>query len=245
MGKDSFILYDNYAEQIEFLTDEQAGVLLKAIYAYRNGKPLPVMDSAVNMAFSFIRSQIDRDQERYDEICEKRRAAGATGGAPKGNQNAKKQPKQANAFDDNQNAKNNQNKQMQAKQPDNDNDTDNDLEKRNNKLFPKKEDGETVSPALSEETDLTAAQAGKAVKKKFIPPTREDVRAYAIQRGREDLAQPFFDFFDTGEWHDSNGKPVRNWKQKFLTWETHNPKKETQPQETTEPRKTAFFWEGD
>ena len=81
MGKDSFILYDAYDEQISFLTDEQAGVLLKALYAHRKGKPLPDMDMAVNMAFSFIRSQLDRDQGRYDDICETRKNAGKAGAA--------------------------------------------------------------------------------------------------------------------------------------------------------------------
>ena len=122
MGKDSFILYDNYDEQISTLTDEQAGVLVKAIFAYRNGKELPKMDGYVSMAFSFIRAQLAREQEKYDGICEKRRAAGAMGGAPKNNQNASKQPKQANA------TKCDQNNQMQAKQADNDNDNDNDNE---------------------------------------------------------------------------------------------------------------------
>lgn len=117
MGKDSFILYDNYDEQIQFMTDEQAGLLLKAIYAYRNGRTLPQMDVGVNMAFSFIRGQLDRDNNRYAEICEKRRAAGSMGGAPKGNQNANKQNKQMIAND----SKCYQNKQMQAKQADNDN----------------------------------------------------------------------------------------------------------------------------
>ena len=89
-------------------------------------------------------------------------------------------------------------------------------------------------------------------KKKFIPPTLEEVQAYAQQRGREDLAQTFFEYFNAGEWYDGNGKPVRNWKQKFVTWETHNPKKDTQPQAqgTPKPSQKTYssgvqYWEGD
>jgi hypothetical protein len=49
---------------------------------------------------------------------------------------------------------------------------------------------------------------------------------YAKSRNREDLARKFFDYFDTGEWIDSKGNKVRNWKQKFITWESNNPNNE-------------------
>ncbi|MBO7230086.1 MAG: hypothetical protein J6V20_01565 [Bacteroidaceae bacterium] len=61
-------------------------------------------------------------------------------------------------------------------------------------------------------------------KKEFVPPTYEEVLVYAKSRGREDLARKFFDYFDTGEWIDSKGNNVRNWKQKFITWESNNEK---------------------
>lgn len=61
-------------------------------------------------------------------------------------------------------------------------------------------------------------------KKEFVPPTYEEVLEYAKSRGREDLARKFFDYFNTGEWIDSKGNKVRNWKQKFITWESNNEK---------------------
>ena len=76
MGKESFILYDNYATQINLLNDEQAGVLFKAIFAHRTGEALPKMDGATAMAFSFISSSMQADEERYEKICEKRKQAG-------------------------------------------------------------------------------------------------------------------------------------------------------------------------
>lgn len=61
-------------------------------------------------------------------------------------------------------------------------------------------------------------------KKEFVPPTYEEVVEYARSRGREDLARKFFDYFDAGDWIDSRGNKVRNWKQKFITWENNNEK---------------------
>lgn len=60
-------------------------------------------------------------------------------------------------------------------------------------------------------------------KKRFAPPTLEDVKAYIAERDCAAVvdAKKFFDYFEAGHWHDSEGKPVRNWKQKLITWETH------------------------
>ena len=65
------------------------------------------MDAETNMAFKFIRFQLDKDNKKYEETTEKRKEAGKLGGRPK-----------ANGFSENQ---------TKAKKPDNDNVNDNDL----------------------------------------------------------------------------------------------------------------------
>lgn len=79
-----------------------------------------------------------------------------------------------------------------------------------------------ISPLIEKESN-NSGTAGKK-RKSFIPPTYEEVKEYAKERGRSDLAEKFFEYFETGKWHDSEGKPVRNWKQKFITWDNKNPK---------------------
>jgi hypothetical protein len=71
----------------------------------------------------------------------------------------------------------------------------------------------------------------KTKKKKFEPPTFEMVMEYAKGKQREDLAKQFFDYFNEGNWIDSEGKQVLNWKQKFLTWCCKNPKKSEKQEE--------------
>lgn len=58
-------------------------------------------------------------------------------------------------------------------------------------------------------------------KKAFTPPTLEEVRKYAIER--HSLVDPvrFFEYFNAGGWVDAKGNKVKNWKQKFITWESH------------------------
>lgn len=50
-------------------------------------------------------------------------------------------------------------------------------------------------------------------------PSKDMVIDYAKQRDRLDLADKFFDYYSAGNWVG-----VKNWKQKFITWEMHNEK---------------------
>lgn len=53
----------------------------------------------------------------------------------------------------------------------------------------------------------------------FIPPTVEDVRAYAAERGRPDFdAEHFVEHYTLAEWRDKGGKPITVWKQTLLGW---------------------------
>ena len=79
MAKDSFVMYTKYEEQISLLTDAQAGVLLRAMLKYQSGQDLPQMDGMTQMAFAFIKQQIDFDNQKYDAMCEAKREAGKLG----------------------------------------------------------------------------------------------------------------------------------------------------------------------
>ena len=71
-------------------------------------------------------------------------------------------------------------------------------------------------------------------KRVFVPPTYEEVLEYAKSKGQEDFAQRFFDYFNDGDWVDSQGNKVRNWKQKFLTWCAREEKKPETAKKTKE-----------
>ncbi len=115
MAKNSFVLYTDYLEHIKDLSLEQIGSLFLAIMCYQLETELPEMDSVTKMAFSFIRSQLDKDNQKYAETAEKRRENGKLGGRPKSNSFIEK-PKKPNGFSENQ---------TKAKKPDNDNVNDN------------------------------------------------------------------------------------------------------------------------
>lgn len=53
--------------------------------------------------------------------------------------------------------------------------------------------------------------------RKFIPPNEKDVVQYFVEQGYpEELGKRAFMSYSVADWHDSNGKPVKNWKQKMV-----------------------------
>lgn len=122
-AKNSFVLYTDYINQIELLDVDQRGVLFTAIMYYSSGAEIPEMDAVTAMAFSFIKTQLDKDSEKYNKTVESRREAGKKGGRPpkeeKNSDNSENQTKakKANGFSENQ---------TKAKKPDNDNEYVND-----------------------------------------------------------------------------------------------------------------------
>lgn len=54
---------------------------------------------------------------------------------------------------------------------------------------------------------------------RFKKPTLEEVEAYCRERQNNVNAKAFYDYYEAGQWKDAKGKPVRNWKQKVITWE--------------------------
>lgn len=79
-------------------------------------------------------------------------------------------------------------------------------------------------------------------RKEFIPPTLEEIKAYALERDRLDLVDKFFSYYQASEWKDNKGKKVKNWKLKFVTWESNNPKPKTQPNSTYEVKQVNGVW---
>ena len=56
----------------------------------------------------------------------------------------------------------------------------------------------------------------KVVVNKFTAPTILEVQTYFIENGfSKELAKRAFDYYDVGNWKDSKGNQVKNWKQKM------------------------------
>ena len=88
--------------------------------------------------------------------------------------------------------------------------------------------------------DKESKNDNKAINKErvaFVPPTLDEVSAYCMERGNNVNPQKFFDYYNP-KWVDGRGKPVRNWKQKVITWESDG-RREPSGQRSRNNRETA------
>ena len=109
MTRKSFILHIDSLGILNELTDEQAGQLFKLIYEYHNpNKPKQTqITQLVNLAFYPFKSQFERDNQTYNNVCERNKNNGLLGGRPK-NKNPNK-PKKADSDNKNKNDNKNDN----------------------------------------------------------------------------------------------------------------------------------------
>lgn len=62
-------------------------------------------------------------------------------------------------------------------------------------------------------------EVSKDTKKKFEPPTVEEVKAYCLERNNSVDAEKFVDFYTVNGWVQGKGKPIKDWKAAVRTWE--------------------------
>lgn len=194
MQKNSFVLQTRLNAVVAKLSDKQAGVLFKSILNYAsNGTIANFEDSAVSIAFEFVKQDIDYTANKYAETCRKNAENGKLGGRPKKPMLKEKavgffeNPKKANGYF----KKHNDN--------DVDNDVDNELlDKSNNNNPP------NISPLK--------------VGKRFQKPTVEEIKAYCTERNNGIDAQSFFDFYESKGWKVGN-TPMKDWRAAVRTWE--------------------------
>ena len=70
--KKSFLIHKDSLEILDELTNEQCGELFKAIRDYQNGDELQV-SAMVKIAFVPFKKQFERDEAKYQELCERNR----------------------------------------------------------------------------------------------------------------------------------------------------------------------------
>lgn len=82
-GKKSFVLYADQREIFEELSNEDAGKLIKHIFAYISDENPQSDDKILRLAFLPIKTQLKRDLKLWDEKKQLRSEAGKKGGLAK------------------------------------------------------------------------------------------------------------------------------------------------------------------
>ena len=106
----AFYSYLENEDKLNMLSDEEAGRLYKALFAYARTGEMPDFGNnpLLRYAFADFILDVDRDRKNYEETCKRRSEAGKKGGRPKGNETEEKanglseKAKKANGFSEKQ-----------------------------------------------------------------------------------------------------------------------------------------------
>lgn len=190
MESKSIIIHSDIKDHIDLLSDEEAGQLFKAIIAYAEcGTVFSTDNRVLNMAFSFIKSQIDKDVAKYEEKCRKNREIGKLGGRPRKNQTdsikTERLNKKPNGLFDNQ---------MVSEKP-----------------YPNPIPNPIPNPNNNPKENNSKA-------KRFIKPTLQEIEQCIKEKGYNIEAGAFYDYYEANGWVQGQGKPIKNWKAALSTW---------------------------
>lgn len=86
---ESIIFYKSFFEAIENIPENKQLLLYRALFKYYFYNEEPQLEDTLKAMFKLMKPNIDNASSRYKASVEN----GKKGGAPKGNQNARKQPK--------------------------------------------------------------------------------------------------------------------------------------------------------
>lgn len=195
MNIESIVIHTDIKEKLQWLSDEEAGKLFKAIVAYaENGTILsPDADRALGLVFLFVKDQIDRDYEKYQARVKANRENGSKGGRP---------PK--------------------SKEPGKTKETDGLSEKPNNTDGLFLEPTETLPNPIpthnpnNKPNSIPNEKEGKA--KRFIKPTLQEIEDYIKEMGYDDDPGAIYDHYEANGWKQSGGNSIKDWKAAIRGW---------------------------
>lgn len=80
--KDNFLLKKSQKEVFDELSNEEAGKLIKGIFKYANTGNSE-LEGYLKIIFIPIKTEIDKNEEKYEEVCKRNRENGRMGGRPR------------------------------------------------------------------------------------------------------------------------------------------------------------------
>ena len=202
-----FTFYRSFAESISLLPDSDKLVIYEAItrYALDGVEPdVEAFSPFAQLLWTALKPNFEADRRRYEN--------GTRGGAPKGNSNASKQPKN--------------NQETTEKQPKNNQETSNVNENVNVKVNEKEKEN-----VKGEGVVATAPHQGV----RFTPPSLKEIRDYISERGYKDIdPRRFADYYASTGWRVGNS-PMHDWRAALRRW--HNDNKQT----TNNLKETKYY----
>lgn len=195
MAKMAYVcLYHSYLDNFSGLSDLDLGKLTRAMLRYSVTGQNPRLKGDAKIVWPLIRSQIDRDVEKYQQICEMNRIKGAKGGRASRVAAASRCLAQVTNENENENV----------------NEKEKESEKENEKEKEKEMERE-------KEIERAMAPRGQSIPKKFLFPSEEEVRKYCILEGIHMDVDRFMDHYTSNGWR-VGVNPMQDWQAAVRNW---------------------------
>ena len=216
--RESFVFYQSFHNAAKNLTTEQYGAFYMALNTYVFMEEEPEIDDPIVRAmFEMARPQID--------ATERKRTNGSKGGAPKGNDNAKKTTNVENTAEESDEKTTNvelKTTLVNFETTNVENKTSNEecrienVECRIENVECRIENVECVSAEAEPRAEPTHT---KKVTSRFIKPTPEDINQFCLDNNIQVDTKRFIDYYTSIGWVVGKARtPMKDWKAAVRNW---------------------------
>ena len=202
ISKKSFPMYCDYHDLFDALTDDQAGQLIKAVFAHENGGT-PALEGMLHGIYMLIANQLDRDRDKYTQTCARNRKNGSKGGRPVKAAQTQADVPVAPGYPHKPQKPDTDTDTGTGTGTDTDTDTDMCVER----------------PCAGAHTGANAPHTHKrpAVRSLFREPDLEEVSAYCLAQKLSVDAQRFIDYYASKGWMVGSS-PMKDWQAALRNW---------------------------
>ena len=207
-SKKSFVMYGSWSSAIEKMSNEQAGQLLKAIYALQDDENAEPEDPSVSFVFEIIKDKLFEDAREWEKAKQRRSESGKKGMEKRWGED-KRTITNDNTVITNDNSVitpiTNDNTVTESITP----------------ITVSVSGSVSVSDSVSvneSPSETKREKQAKEKRKRFSAPSVDEVRDYCRERGNSIDAETFVDFYSSKGWKVGNS-PMKDWQSAIRTWE--------------------------
>ncbi|MBF1026252.1 MAG: hypothetical protein HXK89_02505 [Lachnospiraceae bacterium] len=200
-SKKSFVMYGSWSSAIEKMSNEQAGQLLKAIYALQDDENAEPEDPSVRFVFEIIKDKLFEDAREWEKAKQRRSESGKKG--------------MEKRWSEDKRTITNDNAVITPIT------NDNTVTESITPITVSVSGSVSVSDSVSvneSPSETKREKQAKEKRKRFSAPSVDEVRNYCRERGNSIDAETFVDFYASKGWKVGNS-PMKDWQSAIRTWE--------------------------
>ena len=214
-SKKSFVMYGSWSSAIEKMSNEQAGQLLKAIYALQDDENAEPEDPSVSFVFEIIKDKLFEDAREWEKAKQRRSESGKKGMEKRWSEDKRTITNDNTAITSDNTVITNDNSVITPIT------NDNTVTESITPITVSVSGSVSVSDSVSvneSPSETKREKQAKEKRKRFSAPSVDEVRNYCRERGNSIDAETFVDFYASKGWKVGNS-PMKDWQSAIHTWE--------------------------